>query len=62
MVVTTFGLVVTHNGTSVEIRLSPTEMRAIATVMHSLSSMLGADAEAAMEMLLHAGTGAPANA
>lgn len=62
LVVTTFGLVATHGGMSVEIHLSPVEMRGLATVMHDLSSVLGADEGAMREMLLQAVTVAPVNA
>jgi hypothetical protein len=61
-VVTTFGLVVTHGGTSLELLLSPAQMRAVATVLHALSSVLGADPAAAKAILLGAATGVPADA
>lgn len=61
-VVTTFGLVVTHGGGTLELLLSPEQMLALAGVLTGLASALGADAEAAKAILLGAATGASADA
>ena len=61
-VVTTFGLVVTHGGGTLELLLLPEQMLALAGVLTGLASALGADAEAAKAILLGAATGASADA
>lgn len=61
-VVTTFGLVVTHGGTSLELLLTPEQMLALGGVLASLGSIRGGDAEAAKRLLFGAAMGASADA
>lgn len=61
-VVTTFGLVVTHAGTTLELLLTAEQMLALAGVLTGLGSLRGGDAEAAKRLLFGAATEASANA
>lgn len=53
-VVTTFGLVVTHAGTTLELLLAPEQMLALAGVLTGVGTALGADPEAARRFLFGA--------